>query len=429
MTSALSSALQTFLDEAVAGGAAPGLVAAVFNQKETIATAESGFSSIVTKEPLTLDTTIWPASAAKPFVSLAVLQLVERSGFDLDSHEELVKVLPELGKDFPGSKVWKIFDGKNENGEWKYKDATVGITLRHLLSHTSGFTANFNTEEGAWLYAESMKEGKGLIDGHIAAYNQSRLFEACTAFSYGISPEYLGLFVARMNGTSFRRAIHDLILSPLGVASHSFDTFRTPEMNAHCVDICAHLPDGQFVSLPAPIDSPQFEDVPPEGMSAMASAPFWGSLRAYADALRCLLNESAPAPGAKPLLSRKLWQEASRDDLKARGLSIEQHPFMASTNPMMSTPIDKFSKPKHEGADETIGWRLLQTAVHREESTLGLQPGTLEWTGFFNTYYFIDPARGVGAVVSAQLFPWGYSEMIKVRDDFFKLVNEHVANA
>ncbi|GAA5891455.1 hypothetical protein JCM5296_006539 [Sporobolomyces johnsonii] len=429
MTSALSSALQTFLDDAVAGGAAPGLVAAVFNQKETIATAESGFSSIVTKEPLTLDTTIWPASAAKPFVSLAVLQLVERNGFDLDSHEELVKVLPELGKDFPGSKVWKIFDGKNENGGWKYKDATVGITLRHLLSHTSGFTAHFNAEEGAWLFAESLKEGKVWIDGHITAYNQPRLFEAGTDFSYGISPEYLGLFVARMNGTSFRRAIHDLILSPLGVASHTFDTFRTPEMNVHCADICAHLPDGQFVSLPAPFETPQFEDVPQEGMSVLGNAPFWGSLRGYADALRCLLNESAPSPGAKPLLSRKLWQEASRDDLKARGLSIEQHPFMASANPMLSTTIDKFSKPKHEGADETIGWSLLQTTVHREESTLGLQPGTLEWTGLANTYYFLDPARGIGAVVSAQLFPWGDSQMIKVRDDFFKLVNEHVAKA
>jgi hypothetical protein len=58
---------------------------------------------------------------------LIVLILVEKHKFDLDSHEELVKIIPELGKDWPGTRIWSIIDGKDENGEYKYREAKVGM--------------------------------------------------------------------------------------------------------------------------------------------------------------------------------------------------------------------------------------------------------------------------------------------------------------
>ena len=126
----LSNAIQKLLDDAVARGVAPGLVAAVSNSRETFASACSGVVGVAEgkkDQKFNLDTIVWPASAAKFMVSLIVLIIVEREKFDLDSHEELVKVIPELGKDWPGTRIWKIIDGEDENGEYKYRDAKVGM--------------------------------------------------------------------------------------------------------------------------------------------------------------------------------------------------------------------------------------------------------------------------------------------------------------
>lgn len=173
------------------------------------------------------------------------------------------------------------------------------------------------------------------------------------------------------NGTSFRQAAQELLYGPLGLPKDTIETFRTPAMNENLVEIVAKLPDGSFVSLPTPFDTPQHAGIPPEGQSVLGNAPFWSSIRTFTQALRCLLNKSAPSPGGKPLISEKLFEEAIGDDFKRRGISIKQNPFMVSTDNNLSTDIDWWSKPC-EGQDETLGWNMLQQSYHRAEvSPLG----------------------------------------------------------
>lgn len=50
---------------------------------------------------------------------------MEKHKFDLDSHDELIKILPEL-KLNNGRPVSKLFAGKNEDGTIKLRDAKVG---------------------------------------------------------------------------------------------------------------------------------------------------------------------------------------------------------------------------------------------------------------------------------------------------------------
>ena len=171
------------------------------------------------------------------------------------------------------------------------------------------------------------------------------------------------------NGTSFRQAAQELLYEPLGLPKDTIETFRTPPMDENLAEIVAKLPDGSFVSLPTPFDTPQHEGVPPEGQSVLGNAPFWSSIRTFTQALRCLLNKSAPSPGGKPLISEKLFNEAIGDGFKRRGISINQNPFMKSTDNNLSTDIDWWSKPC-EGQDETLGWNMLQQCYHRAEVCL-----------------------------------------------------------
>lgn len=123
----LSTELHSLLQEAVASGAAPGLSAVAFTHDGVVAEAAAGVKDLVSQQPMELDTTLWFASASKIAVSLLTLVLAERHNVDLDSHEALVTIVPELGIDWKGTKSWTLFDGKDEEGGYKFREATVGM--------------------------------------------------------------------------------------------------------------------------------------------------------------------------------------------------------------------------------------------------------------------------------------------------------------
>src|SRR5262245_13242208 len=75
------------------------------------------------------------ASMTKPVTSLAAMQLIEQKRFALDDPVE--KYLPEFGD----LKVFESFDPAT--GEYKLRPARRSVTVRHLLTHTSGIAYNF----------------------------------------------------------------------------------------------------------------------------------------------------------------------------------------------------------------------------------------------------------------------------------------------
>lgn len=119
----------------------------------------SGTQSVDDKSPLQnkpfgLDTTMWIASCTKLLTSLAALQCVERGLLKVD--EDISRVIPELK---PGEGM-KVLDGFKKEGDKEvpqYKENTKPITLRHLLSHSSGLAyAAFDPQIQAVYEAKGM---------------------------------------------------------------------------------------------------------------------------------------------------------------------------------------------------------------------------------------------------------------------------------
>lgn len=103
-----SASLQTFLDARIASKAAPGLIAVAFDRSGVIASASAGVSNLDTNAPMKEDSVLWMASMSKSVSSVAALMLVEKHNFDIDSHDELAKIVPELANT-PGNAVCKSF--------------------------------------------------------------------------------------------------------------------------------------------------------------------------------------------------------------------------------------------------------------------------------------------------------------------------------
>lgn len=73
--------------------------------------------------------------------------------------------------------------------------------------------------------------------------------------------------------------------------------------------------------------------------------------------------------------------------------------YMGSAMPDLAQPYDTFP-------DQHTGWGL-GFLINPEQGPNGRAPGSLAWAGIFNSYYWIDPANGVGGVMMSQLAPFG----------------------
>ena len=72
---------------------------------------------------------------------------------------------------------------------------------------------------------------------------------------------------------------------------------------------------------------------------------------------------------------------------------------MGTAMPDLASPYDTFP-------DQHTGWGL-GFLINPERGPNGRAPGSLAWAGIFNSYYWFDPAKGVGGVFMSQVAPFG----------------------
>ncbi len=125
----LKPALQKLVDDGkIAGG-----VAVVARQGKVAYMASFGYRNRESKEPMTENTIFAIASMTKPITCVGVMRLVEQGKIGLD--DPVAKYLPEL-KD-----LRVLGDPKDDTeNEVATVPAKRAITVRDLLSHTSGFS-------------------------------------------------------------------------------------------------------------------------------------------------------------------------------------------------------------------------------------------------------------------------------------------------
>jgi CubicO group peptidase (beta-lactamase class C family) len=159
-----------------------------------------GYANVENKKPLTQDTIFLIGSVAKTFTAAAVMKLREQSKLNLD--DSITKYLPELS----------------------YKN----VTLRHLLTHTSGLL-EYQSEE-------IIKEiaGKGVNNAELvkvfARLSPKQKFEPGTRWEYS-NTNYilLALVVEKVSGKSFPQFVGENIFAPAGMTSSFVSISNVPE--------------------------------------------------------------------------------------------------------------------------------------------------------------------------------------------------------
>lgn len=156
---------------------------------------------------------MWVASCVELATTIAVLQYVERGLFALNSIADVERLLPEWAK----LEVLSI----SEDGSPILTPAKEKITLRHLLTHTSGLIYDFMPPL-LQLRQSRGEEWQSMCSPIAECFVHPLIFEPGSAFAYGPGLDVAGLMVARANNCSLESYMRRNIPDVLGMHDTSF---------------------------------------------------------------------------------------------------------------------------------------------------------------------------------------------------------------
>ena len=386
MSAASANATESKIDETLHKGIAarkiPCAVAAVANGKSTLYTGAFGTrdaSGVAVKT----DSIFAIASMTKAITSVAALQLVEQGKVQLDGPAS--KYLKQLD----GLQVLTGFDEKRSP---QFRSAKVQVTLKHLLTHTSGFCYDRWDER---MFAFSEWQGKNPV---AAGSVGPLMFEPGSRWQYGQGIDWAGGLVEAVSGMSLEDYFQSKILRPLEMADTSFI-----------------LPESKFERLVTRYERdstgvlmPNHRAQPLAPKSYNGGGGLYSTVADYVRFMQMILGGGRGVNGAR-IVSTATVKAMSTNQIG--GLTAGK---MKSFTPMQSSDVD--IQPGH-----TEKWSLA-FLLNTTKYDGGRSAGSLAWAGLYNTFYWIDPARNLCAVIMMQYLPFVDNEAVGMLGDFERAV-------
>jgi methyl acetate hydrolase len=356
----------------------PGVVALVTDRDHVLYQGAFGVADVATGRPLAPDALFRIASMTKPITSVALMQLVEQGKIALDDPAE--KYLPEL----KNPQVVESFDAKT--GDYKLRPAASRPLVRHFLTHTSGLAYPFTS--AIW---RDLKPHAG----ETYPFGGPMLFDPGERWHYSTSIDVVGRLVEVVSGEKLEDYFREHIFVPLKMSDTSYNVpeSKGPRLVAQ-QQRAGDKMDGAVV-LQDP--QPGLAVATPIGGGGLAS-----TANDYGRFMRMVLN-GGELDGARVL--------------KAETIKLmEQNQIGAVSVPALKAALPRSADFTFiaDGRDKWgYGFLITVDQVPGKRS-----PGSLSWGGINNTYFWIDPARGVAGTIMMQYLPFADAKALAVYDAF-----------
>jgi CubicO group peptidase (beta-lactamase class C family) len=298
-------------------------------------------------------------SMTKAIASVAAMQLVEQGLLGLD--EPLNELMPEMAS----------IPILTEDGSLYQSDAP--ITLRHLLTHTSGFGYDFTSERlnnfqpDSWEYED-----------------KPRLFEPGERWHYGTSTDWVGRVVEKVSEQDLETYLRENITGPL-------------DMNSTWFNVPAELKEN-IVSW-GTRDSTGFSEydrIPPQPVTSYsAGGGLFSSPRDYLTFLECMLNDGSYGDGQ--ILTPESVEMLFTNQLPGNMTMDHNLPDEG-----LPATVGKFP-------DETDTFGLAWALENSDDESVRTK-GAAYWAGIANSYYTVDREKGVAVAYFTQFLPFNDKE-------------------
>ena len=361
----LNYRIDSLFQNAVANKEIPGAVAFISLDGKEVYHKAFGWKNIENEEPLLKNDIFRMASMTKGLTAVAILQLIEEGTMHLD--DEVHQYIPE----FKNPQI--LLEVLPDSG-FTGRDASSEITIRQLLTHTSGIGYGFQNEVyNALIIKNNISEG--FEDDNRSSYeNISRiaklplLYEPGDEYVYSLSYDVLGVVIEQVTGMRFDRYVEQNILDPLKM-NNSY--FFIPEKEQY-----------RLVSVYQPADNGtglQRTSYPDNEYPVISSRRFFSggadlcsTAEDYAKFLKMLMNDG------KFDHSRILGKSSV-----AKMLSKQ-------------TPFD----------DGDYDQGFAAWIINEEGASIGPRGiGSFQFGGFYDTFSWADPEQHLVAVLLLQMYP------------------------
>ncbi|MFK7963579.1 MAG: serine hydrolase domain-containing protein [Burkholderiaceae bacterium] len=367
----MSAQFDEILKAGIDNGSAPGACAIVVNRDGVVWEGAAGERVAGSGVNMSTDTVGAIFSMTKAVTGAAAMQLVEQGKLDLDA---------PAGNVCPWLHEVQVLEGFDDAGKPKLRAPKSPVTLRHLLTHTSGFTYEiWNANEVAWKEATA---APSLFTLENKALQTPLAFDPGTQWEYGIGIDWAGKMVEAASGMTLGEYFAANLTGPLGMKDTAF--VHSPSMLERAAGVHARMPDGSLapIELP-PAENPEFE---------MGGGGLHGTMSDYGRFIRMILNDGE-LDGTRVLKAEtvQMMSQNHIGDLRVKELT--------TVAPQFSNNAEFFpGEPKSWG----LTFQINESAVDT-----GRPAGTLMWAGLANSFFWIDRKNGVGGAYLSQILPFG----------------------
>lgn len=362
------------LRDAVTAGDVPGAAAAAATAGGKIFEGAAG--------ALAVDSVIWIASMTKAITGAAAMQMVERGKLSLDG--PAADVLPEIA-------TKEVLVGIEADGTVKTRPAKRPITLRHLLTHTSGMGYDtWNAEIARYVQAKGVPKP---ASREVLA--TPLLFDPGEHWEYSISIDWAGLMVEAVADMRLDRFLKENLFEPLGMPDTGFRI--GPAMRPRKASVHVRSKEGGFTATDHELNQ--------EPEVFMGGGALYSTVGDYLRFLQMILGNGT-LDGVQVLKP----ETVARMSLNSMG-EVSCRPLKTQL-PNRSTDMDFV-----DGMKWGLTFMINPTAFPGRRSA-----GSLAWGGLANSYYWIDPVRKVTGVWATQLLPFYDARAVAAFENFERAV-------
>ena len=341
----IDARVQADIDSGKVGGAA----LCVLQDGKVLLNKTYGYQNATTKEPLRKDAMYRLASMTKPITAVAALIAQDMGLLSIDD---------PLCKYIPAYEHMQI--GHLENGQPVYdKDAQTAITLKHLLSHTSGLgTLEIGDYDWARMPAELAKTPAGVMEW---LSDKMLAFEPYTAQWY--SPVAAFVAVARVieivSGMPYNAFLNQYLFEPLGMYDTTFAL--NEDQKARMIAMHNYTEEQGSFAVPKSTDT-VFENIPVT--QYCGGAGLAATLDDYVKFAE-MLTHGGEGNGVRILSEQAVAQMAT----------------VQVTDQIMPPPVQW-----------GLGVRVISADGYQ------MPKGCFGWSGAYGTHYWSDPENKISAI-------------------------------
>ncbi|KAK4500093.1 hypothetical protein PRZ48_008279 [Zasmidium cellare] len=330
------------------------------------------------EQPLEMNTVMRIASATKLLTSVACMQCVERGSLNLD--DAVSTVVPELGS-------FQVITGFGEDEQPILRPPERPITLRHLLSHSSGLSYDamhpLIIQYRKWQGIDLQPDFETIAE----RFTYPLIYDPGDGWSYGPSLEWAGKVLERATGLTLNEHLQRNICSPLGIRDMTFKLLSRPDMMERRATSCDRDEQGNLTAGDNDFWRKDFAD--DFGGMGCFTTP-----EEYFKVMTSLLRNDGKLlrPETVDLLFERQLGEAAEQGMA----QIYAHPLFGQA---MGHLVPKEVKKSH-----ALGGSLMMADADGDSWR---RKGTMVWAGLPNFIWSIDREAGVCCLYASQVRPPG----------------------